>query len=110
MKEIKAFVKPFKVNDILNQLLQAGYPNITVSMSEGTGNFKSDESTLSTYFSITDSKVAKIEIVCNDSEVENIVNIISTKGRTGNPGDGIIYVSEVEKVYKVRTGLENGED
>ncbi|MCE5319476.1 MAG: hypothetical protein LLF93_00045 [Bacteroidales bacterium] len=37
MKEIKAFVKPFKVNDILNQLLQAGYPNITVSMSEGNG-------------------------------------------------------------------------
>jgi nitrogen regulatory protein P-II 1 len=110
MKEIKAFVKPFKVNDILNQLLQAGYPNITVSMSEGTGNFKSDESTLSTYFSITDSKVAKIEIVCNDSEVENIVSIISTKGRTGNPGDGIIYVTEVEKVYKVKTGLENGED
>ncbi|HNX90199.1 MAG TPA: P-II family nitrogen regulator [Paludibacteraceae bacterium] len=110
MKEIKAFVKPFKVNDILNQLLQAGYPNITASMAEGTGNFASDESTLSTHFSITDSKVAKIEIVCNDSEVENIVNIISTKGRTGNPGDGIIYVSEVEKVYKVRTGLENGED
>ena len=67
MKEIKAFVKPFKVNDILNQLLQAGYPNITVSMSEGTGNFKSEESTLSTHFSITNSKVAKIEIVCNDS-------------------------------------------
>ena len=43
MKEIKAFVKPFKVNDILNQLLQAGYPNITVSMAEGTGSFKRDE-------------------------------------------------------------------
>ncbi|MDD3210871.1 P-II family nitrogen regulator [Bacteroides graminisolvens] len=110
MKEIKAFVKPFKVNDILNQLLQAGYPNITVSMAEGTGNFKNEESTLSTHFSITDSKVAKIEIVCNDRDVEIIVSIISTKGRTGNPGDGIIYVSEVEKVYKVKTGLENDED
>ena len=110
MKEIKAFVKPFKVNDILNQLLQAGYPNITVSMAEGTGNFKNEESTLSTHFSITDSKVAKIEIVCNDRDVVIIVSIISTKGRTGNPGDGIIYVSEVEKVYKVKTGLENDED
>jgi nitrogen regulatory protein P-II 1 len=110
MKEIKAFVKPFKVNDILNQLLQAGYPNTTVSLAEGTGSFKSEETTLSTHFSITDSKVAKIEIVCNDSEVENIVSIISAKGRTGNPGDGIIYVSNVEKVYKVKTGLENGED
>ena len=110
MKEIKAFIKPFKVNDILNQLLQAGYPNITVSMAEGTGNFKSEELSLSTYFSITDSKVAKIEIVCDDLDVEKIVSIISSKGRTGNPGDGIIYVSEVEKVYKVNTGLENGVD
>ncbi len=110
MKEIKAFVKPFKVNDILNQLLQAGYPNITASMAEGTGSLKNEESNLSAHFSITDSKVAKIEIVCNDSEVENIVSIISTKGRTGNPGDGIIYVSEVEKVYKVKTGVENAED
>lgn len=108
MKEVKAFVKPFKVNDILNQLLEAGYPNITVSMAEGTGNFKSEESSLSTHFSITDSKVAKIEIVCNDIDVEKIVGIISSIGRTGNPGDGIIYVSEVDKVYKVNTGLENG--
>jgi len=108
MKEIKAFVKPFKVNDILAQLLEAGYPNLTVSMAEGTGQFKGDESSISTHFSITDSKVAKIEIVCNDLDVEKIVSIISSKGRTGNPGDGIIYVSEVEKVYKVSTGLENG--
>lgn len=107
MKEIKAFVKPFNVNDILNQLLQAGYPNITVSMAEGTGSFKSDELSLSTHFSITDSKVAKIEIVCNDVDVEKIVSIISTKGRTGNPGDGIIYVSEVENVYKVNQDLKN---
>ena len=110
MKEIKAFVKPFKVNDILNQLLEAGYPNLTVSMAEGTGNFKGDESSLSTHFSITDSKVAIIVIICAEPEVENIVSIISSIGRTGNPGDGIIYVSDIEKVYKVSTGLENGVD
>ena len=101
MKEIKAFIKPFKVNDILNQLLKAGYPNLTVSMAEGTGNFKDDEATISTHFSITNSKVAKIEIVCNDSDVAKIIEIISMKGRTGNPGDGIIYVSEVEKAVRV---------
>ena len=106
MKEIKAFVKPFKVNDILNQLLQAGYPNTTVSLAEGTGSFKSEETTLSTHFSITNSKVAKIEIVCNDTDVDEIVNIISLKGRTGNPGDGLIYVSDIQKVIRVRTGLE----
>jgi nitrogen regulatory protein P-II 1 len=110
MKEIKAFVKTFKVFDILNQLLEAGYPNLTVSMAEGTGNFKCEETTISTHFSITNSKVAKIEIVCNDSEAGKIIGIIGSKARTGNPGDGIIYVTEVEKIYSVKTGLEIGEN
>lgn len=105
MKEVKAIVKPFRANDILSKLLESGYPNITVTLAEGTGNFKSDDSTISTNFSITNSKVAKIVIVCNDSEVEKIVDIISSKGRTGNSGDGIIYVTEVEKVYNVKNGV-----
>ena len=108
MKEIKAIVKPFKVNDILNQLLAAGYPNLTVTMAEGTGNFKGDESTLSTQFSITNSKVAKIVVVCDDIEVDKIVGIISSNAYTGNPGDGIIYVTEVEKVFSIRTRMGNG--
>lgn len=106
MKEIKAFIKPFKVNDILNQLMEAGYPNLTVSMAEGTGNFKGNESSISTHFSITDSKVAKIEIVCQETDVDKIIAIISEYGRTGNPGDGIIYVSGVEKAVRVKTGKE----
>jgi len=110
MKEVKAIVKPFKVNDILNQLLEAGHPNITVDLSEGTGNFKNSHSSLSMHFSITDSKVAVIGIICKETEVENIVSIISSVGRTGNPGDGIITVSHVEKVYRVKTGMENGHD
>jgi len=109
MKEIKAIVKPFKVNDILNQLLDDGYPNLTVALAEGTGNFKSNDSAISTYFSITDSQVAIIVIVCNDTDVENIVSIISSKGRTGNPGDGLIYISNVEKVFRVKSDNEKGE-
>jgi len=108
MKEIKAIVKPFKVNEILNQLLDAGYPNSTVTLAEGTGNFQSDESTLSTHFSIANSKVAKIVIVCENTEVDKIVGIISLNAHTGNPGDGIIYVTEVEKVFSIRMGMGNG--
>ena len=43
MKEIKAFVKPFKVNEIAHQLKDAGFPNITISMAEGTGNFQGED-------------------------------------------------------------------
>jgi len=107
MKEIKAIVKPFKVNDILNQLLEAGYPNMTVTLAEGTGSFKSDETSFSTNFSITNSRVAKIVIVCDDSEVDKIVGIISSVAHTGNPGDGIIYVTQVEKTLSIKTGMVN---
>jgi len=108
MKEIKAFVKPFKVNDIFHHLLEAGFPNLTVSMAEGTGNLENSDPSVSTQFSITDSQVAKIEIVCHKTEVDKIIAIISEYGRTGNPGDGLIYVSDVKIVYRVKTGLENG--
>jgi len=98
-------LKPFKVNDILNQLLDAGFPNITVSLAEGTGTFQSEELTLSPNFSFINSNVAKIEIVCNDVDVKGIIDIISKVGRTGNPGDGIVYVSDVEKVIRIKDGV-----
>jgi len=104
MKEVKAFVKPFKVNDILSRLIEVGYPNLTVSLAEGTGNLRSDESSFSSNFSITNSKVAKIEIVCNKNDADEIVAIISEMGRTGNPGDGIIYISDVQKAIHVKNG------
>jgi nitrogen regulatory protein P-II 1 len=104
MKEIKAFVKPFKVNDIFHHLLEAGFPNLTVSLAEGTGHFQSEDTSVSTHFSITNSQVAKIEIVCNKNDADKIIAIISEQGRTGNPGDGIIYVSDVQKSIRVKTG------
>jgi len=104
MKEIKAFVKPFRVNDIVHRLIDSGFPNITISMAEGTGNFHNDDPNISTFFSISESQVAKIEIVCKKNDMDKIVAIISEHGRTGNPGDGIIYVSNVDKAFKVKTG------
>lgn len=106
MKEINAIVKPFKVDKILNKLLEAGYPNITVSLAEGTGTFSDDDPESFTCFALTNIEVAKIEIVCRDTDVEKIVGIISTEGHTGNPGDGIIYLTDVAKVFRVKSGTE----
>ncbi len=61
-------------------------------------------------FSITDSPMAKIEIVVKKEKVDTIVSIISEYGKTLHPGDGIIYVSDVEKAYRVKTVMENGEN
>jgi len=49
-------------------------------------------------------------MVIEKAKVNTVVSIISEYGKTLNPGDGIIYVSNVEKAYRVKTGLENGEE
>ncbi len=108
MKEIKAFIRPNKVNNIVHNLKEAGYENITVLMAEGTGKFQDEKAFVSQKFSITDSEIAKLEMVVKKKDVDSVISIISEYGKTLNPGDGIIYVSNVEKAYRVKTGLENG--
>ena len=109
MKEIKAIVRPNKVNEIVQQLKDNGFENITISSAEGTGKFQDEKAFVSQIFSITDSPMAKIEIVVNKEQVNTVVNIISEYGKTLHSGDVLIYVSDVEKTYRVKTGMENGE-
>lgn len=110
MKEIKAFVRPNHVNEIIEQLKDNGFENITLSSAEGTGKFQDEGAFVSQKFSITDSPMAKIVMVIEKAKVNTVVSIISEYAKTLNPGDGIIYVSNVEKAYRVKTGLENGEE
>ena len=109
MKEIKAFVRPNKVNEIVHHLIDNDFENITLSSAEGTGKLQDENAFVSQKFSATDSEIAKLEIVAEDEDVDTICAIICEYGCTLNPGDGLIYVSDVEKVYRVKTGLGNGE-
>jgi len=109
MKEIKAFIRPNKVNEIVQQLKEKGFENATISLAEGTGKFQDEKAFVSQKFSITDSEIAKLEIVAKDDDVDAITRLICEHGCTLNPGDGIIYISEVEKALRVKTGLKNGE-
>ncbi|MUP39603.1 MULTISPECIES: P-II family nitrogen regulator [Labilibaculum] len=105
MKEIKAFIRPNKVNEIVQQLKEKGFENATISLAEGIGKFQDEYASVSQKFSVTDSPVAKIEMVVFEEDVDSIVSIISDCGRTLHHGDGIIYVSDVEQAYRVKTGL-----
>lgn len=109
MKEIKAFVRPNKVNEIVHHLIDNDFENITLSSAEGTGKLQDENAFVSQKFSVTDSEIAKLEIVAEDEDVDTICAIICEYGCTLNPGDRLIYVSDVEKVYRVKTGLGNGE-
>ena len=109
MKEIKAFIRPNKVNDIVHQLKDAGFENMTISMAEGTGKFQDEKAFVSQNFSITNSQIAKLEIVVKNENVNVVCEIICKLGCTLYPGDGLIYISDVAKVIRVKTGLENGD-
>lgn len=108
MKEIKAFVRPNKVNEIVHHLKDAGFENMSISSAEGTGKLQDEDAFVSQKFSITDSEVAKLELVVGKNDVDKVVHIISEQGKTLNPGDGIIYVSDVNQVYRVKDSLKNG--
>jgi nitrogen regulatory protein P-II 1 len=108
MKEIKAFVRPNKVNEIIQRLKEGGVENITASLAEGTGKLQDENKFFPQKFSITDNQIAKLEMVVEDISVERIVAVISEYGQTSDPGDGIIYVSKVEEVFRVKAGDKVG--
>ncbi|WP_017732275.1 P-II family nitrogen regulator [Nafulsella turpanensis] len=109
MKEVKAFIRRNMVNGVLKALRDHDFRSVTVTEVEGTGRYTrpdNDEKT-SLKFQLTHSKMSKLELVCKKEDVTNIVQIISEHGGTGEKGDGIVYVSEVEQIFKVSTGEES---
>lgn len=108
MKEIKAFVRPDEFDDVYSSLKSKGYCCMTVTECEGTGNY-SDPSNAdfpNRKIPYMHNDVFKIEIVSADKDADEIVNTVVKSGRTGQPGDGIIYVIDVERAVSVRTGEE----
>lgn len=105
MIEIKAFVKPNRIQKIIEALVDNGFENITLSQAEGTGSFKDKKAKLSLNFQVTDSPIVKLELVCQDEEAQKITNIIIENGKSTDSGDGIVYLTEIKDAYKIKTGV-----
>jgi nitrogen regulatory protein P-II 1 len=105
MKEVKAFIRPEMLNRVYDGLKSSGYCCITVTEGEGTGKYDDPANSYPTLqHPFLHSKVVKIEIVCHEEDVEFIAGIISKNGSTGRKGDGLMYVENVEQVFRVRDG------
>ncbi|AFL82937.1 nitrogen regulatory protein PII [Belliella baltica DSM 15883] len=104
MKEIKAFVKPNRIQKIIEALTDNGFKSMTLSQSEGTGAFKAKGAKPSLDFHVTDSPVVKLELVCQNEEAQAAIELIMENGKTNEPGDGIIYISNVEDAFQIKTG------
>ena len=110
MREIKALIREKRSNEVIEALRDAGFNSLTVSEAEGTGKYTKEDDMPSLRFPVTHSKMTKIEIVCKQEDVEPIVKVIHEHGGRGEKGEGLIYVTEVLQIFKVRTGKESRED
>jgi nitrogen regulatory protein PII len=109
VKKIEAFVRHEAFEPIREEMLELGFPSLTVTEVKGSGRQKG---IVETYrgAQLTNHLRPKIKIECvvEDDHVETIVQTILKHARTGNVGDGKIFVMPVEAAYRVRTG-ESGD-
>ena len=104
MKLIKAYVRHRKMEEIYNALNKEGFCCMTMAECEGTGRYSDHEKEHISYkYPFADAyHVIKLEILVAEEHVEPVVEIIRKNGRTGYRGDGMIIISPVDEVYKVR--------
>jgi nitrogen regulatory protein P-II 1 len=105
VKKIEAIIKPFKLDDVKDALHEAGVSGITVTEVKGFGRQKGHtELYRGAEYVIDFLPKVKIEVVVEDSLVDNVVEAIAESARTGRIGDGKIFVLDVEQAVRIRTG------
>jgi nitrogen regulatory protein P-II 1 len=110
MKKIEAIVKPFKLDEVKDALQDIGLAGITVTEARGFGRQKGHtELYRGAEYVVDFLPKIKIEIIVEDSKVEQTIEAIVNAARTGRIGDGKIFVLPVDEVIRIRTG-ERGVD
>ncbi|MBI5196692.1 MAG: P-II family nitrogen regulator [Nitrospirae bacterium] len=110
MKMITAVIKPFKLDDVKKALNDAGIHGMTVTEVKGFGRQKGHvELYRGTTYEVNFLPKIKIEVAVSDEKADEIVRTISETAKTGEIGDGKIFISGIEDVLRIRTG-ERGEE
>jgi len=110
MKKVEAIIKPFKLDDIKDGLSELGAKGLTVSEVKGFGRQRGHKEVYrGAEYQVDFVAKIKIEVVMDAALVTEAVKIIQEKGRTGQIGDGKIFIIPVEEVIRIRTG-ETGKE
>ncbi len=110
MKKIEAIVRPEKLDDVLAALESAGYAGVMITEIRGHGKQKGIiQQWRGGQYRVSFLPKVKVEVVAKNGDSEKIKNAILKAARTGDIGDGKIFVYEISEVMKIRTG-ETGED
>ncbi|ASA55083.1 nitrogen regulatory protein P-II [Vibrio gazogenes] len=108
MKKIEAIIKPFKLDDVREALADVGITGMTVSEVKGFGRQKGHtELYRGAEYMVDFLPKVKLEIVISSDVVDKCVDAIIETAQTGKIGDGKIFITDVERVIRIRTGEED---
>ena len=106
MKKIEAIIKPFKLDEVREALSEIGVTGLTVTAVKGFGRQKGHtELYRGAEYVVDFLPKVKLEVVVADSLLDRAMEAITTAARTGKIGDGKIFVSNMEPVVRIRTGV-----
>ena len=108
MKKIEAIIKPFKLEDVKEALSEAGVTGMTVTDVKGYGRQQGhSELYRGAEYVVDFLPKIKIEVTVKDDMVDKVIKVISEAAKTGKIGDGKIFVHDISKVVRIRTGETN---
>ncbi|MEO0539898.1 MAG: P-II family nitrogen regulator [Cyanobacteria bacterium P01_A01_bin.105] len=108
MKKIEAIIRPFKLDEVKIALVNAGIVGMTVSEVRGFGRQKGQtERYRGSEYTVEFLQKLKVEIVVEDTQVDMVLEKVLEAARTGEIGDGKIFVSPVDEIIRIRTGERN---
>lgn len=104
MKKIEAIIRPFKLDEVKEALIEEGIKGLTISEVRGYGRQKGHTETYrGSEYQIEFVPKIKIEVVVEASLQEKVVDAILRTAKTGQVGDGKIFISDVKEVIRIRT-------
>lgn len=110
LKKVEAIIRPFKLDEVKIALVNAGIVGMTVSEVRGFGRQKGmTERYRGSEYTVEFLQKLKVEVVVENDQVDMVVDKIIAASRTGEIGDGKIFISPVEQIIRIRTGEKNQE-
>ncbi|MEI2733490.1 MAG: P-II family nitrogen regulator [Rhodoblastus sp.] len=110
MKIVMAIIKPFKLDEVRDALTSIGVHGLTVTEVKGYGRQKGHtEIYRGAEYAVSFLPKLKIELAVSSEQVQAVIDAISSVARTGQIGDGKIFVSPLDQAIRIRTG-ESGEE
>ena len=110
MKKIEAIIRPFKLEDVKIALVNSGIVGMTVSEVRGFGRQKGQvERYRGSEFTVEFLQKLKVEVVVEDEKVNSVIESIAEAAKTGEIGDGKIFITSIDSVVRIRTGDKDEE-